>query len=290
MTLNEYLEIGERRFMDAGLYFGHGTDNAWDEAVMLAFFVLDLPPDSDRSVLATEVTVDQGEQILALYGRRVAERIPAPYLTGWAWFCHMPFRVDERVLIPRSPIGELIERAFEPWLKQTPATILDLCCGGGCLGIAAAHRFPDARAVLADISADALDVARENIRVHEVEGRVITVASDGFASIDGKFDLILCNPPYVDTPDLAAMPGEYRHEPLLALASGSEGLEFTRRLLAEAGNHLNRNGLLIGEVGNSWPALRTAFPGPGLEEVELQHGGGGVYCVTRQSLAQGRVE
>lgn len=284
MTLGEYLEIGERRFIDADIFLGHGTDNAWDEAVQLALYVLDMPPDSERSVLDTEVTADQGEAIMALFERRITERIPAPYLTGWAWFCRMPFHVDKRVLVPRSPMGELIEKGFAPWLTREPETILDLCCGSGCIGIAAAHRFPGARVVLADISADALVVAQSNIELHEVGDRVHIVQSDGFANITGRFDLVLCNPPYVDAADLAAMPPEYRAEPELALASGDDGLDFTRRLIAEAGAYLTPAGILVGEVGHSWRALVSAFPNLRLEQVKLEHGGEGLYCVTRSQL------
>ena len=220
-TVRDYLESGEQRFSEAGLWFGHGTDNAWDEAVMLVFYVLDLPPDSNLVVLDREVTAAEAESIMGLFQRRIDERVPAPYLTGWAWFCGMPFKVDERVLIPRSPFGELIEAGFEPWLDSAPKRILDLCCGSGCIGIAAAHRFAGAEVVLADISADALAVARDNIALHEVADRVTTVEADGFGNIRGRFDLILCNPPYVDAEDMAAMPEEYRHEPALALESAA---------------------------------------------------------------------
>lgn len=284
MILEDYLRIGEQRFIDAGIWLGHGTDNAWDEAVMLAFYVLDLPPDSDRSVLASEVTAAEGEQIMALFERRIEARLPAPYMTGWAWFCGMPFRVDERVLVPRSPLGELIEDGFSKWLQQPPVSILDLCCGSGCIGIAAAHRFPEARVVLADISGDALDVARENIALHEVGDRVTAIQSDCFDNIEGRFDLILCNPPYVDEGDFSGMPAEYHHEPALALESGTDGMDFTRRLIAEAGRHLTPGGWLFGEVGNSWPALVRAFPQLPLTEIDLVRGGQGVYCLANEFL------
>lgn len=285
-TVRDYLALGERRLSESGIYFGHGTDNAWDEAVMLAFYVLDLPPDSDPAVLDQVVTDEEGEAIRALYDRRIKERIPAPYLTGWAWFCQMPFKVDARVLIPRSPIGELIARGFAPWLDRSPGRILDLCCGSGCIGIAAAHRFPEAQVVLSDISEAAVEIARDNIALHEVGDRVSAIVSDGFDGVEGRFDLILCNPPYVDASDMATMPDEYRHEPVLALTSGDDGLDFTRRLLAEAADHLTEHGWLFGEVGNSWPALVGAFPSLGLQEVELEQGGGGVYCISRAQLAQ----
>lgn len=285
MTLGEYLDIGERWFIEAGIYLGHGTDNAWDEAVMLAFYVLDLPPESDRAVVNTEVTAGEGERIMALFKRRIEERMPAPYLTGWAWFCGMPFKVDQRVLIPRSPIGELISRGFAPCLGRSPQTILDLCAGSGCIGIAAACRFPNARVTLSDISPDALAVARDNILLHDVADRVTTLRSDGFECIRGRFDLIVCNPPYVDAADFAAMPAEYHHEPALALESGADGLEFTRRLIAQAGAHLTGSGVLIGEAGNSWQALRDAFPRLSFEEIDLERGGHGVYCLARSRLA-----
>lgn len=283
-TLNDYLLLGEAQFLDAELYFGHGTDNAWDEAVTLACHVLGESPDADRSILSREVTEAEGAQILALYERRIDERIPAPYLTGWAWFCGLKFKVDHRVIIPRSPLGELVSSGFENWLSGPPARILDLCCGSGCIGIAAALQFPAANVVLSDISSEALEVAASNIELHGLQARVNTVQSDAFGAIEGRFDLVLCNPPYVDAEDLDDMPAEYYYEPELALASGEDGLDFSRRLLTICGEYLTEDGWLFLEVGNSCLALERAYPGIESREVVLAHGGIGVYAIARHHL------
>ena len=283
-TLGDYLRLGESQFMDAELYFGHGTDNAWDEAVVLACHVIGESPDADRSILSREVTDTEGEQILRLFERRIDERIPAPYLTGWAWFCGLTFKVDHRVIIPRSPLGELISAGFEPWLANPPRRILDLCCGSGCIGIATAMRFHAASVVLSDISSEALEVAQANIDLHGVGDRVSTVRSDAFDAIEGDFDLILCNPPYVDAEDLDEMPAEYYYEPELALSSGDDGLDFTRRLLDEAARHLTSEGWLFLEVGNSCLALEQARPELAQNQVELSQGGVGVYAIPATQL------
>lgn len=282
--LKDYLEFGEAHFIESDVYLGHGTDNAWDEAVMLACYVLDESPDADKSILEREVSAEQGEDILALFRKRVEERVPAPYLTGWAWFCGLPFKVDHRVIVPRSPLGELIGGGFEEWLRTPPQRILDLCCGSGCIGIAAALRFPQADVVLADISGEALEVAMANIALHEVGDTVTTVMSDGFSAVEGRFDLILCNPPYVDAEDMDEMPAEYYYEPELALASGEDGLDFSRRLLADAGDYLVDEGWLFFEVGNSCIALEHTFPAMKERRIPLAHGGLGIYGLRRRDL------
>ncbi len=283
-TVRDYIRFGTSRFNEAQLYFGHGSDNAWDDALALVLHALHLGQQGREQILDARLTPGEGRAILALFIRRIEGRIPVPYLTGEAWFAGLKFKVDERVLIPRSPIAELIEVGFAPWIADEPATILDLCAGGGCIGIGCAYAFPDAQVVLSDISADALVVAGENIEQHNVSSRVKTVESDLFADITERFDLIVSNPPYVDAPDYGAMPPEYHCEPALALESGADGLDFTRRLLREAADHLHDNGLLVVEVGNSAVHLERAFPCVPFTWLEFERGGCGVFVLTRAEL------
>ncbi len=288
-TVAAMLAQGEQLFNEAQIYFGHGTTNAWDEAVYLLSYVLDLPPDADRSLLIQPLSSEQQASIQALYQRRIDERIPAPYLTGRAWFCGLPFTVDERVIVPRSPIAELVFNGFQPWCEQEPRRILDLCSGSGCIGIACAYAFQDAEITLSDISPEALSIADINIGQHDVAQRVHALQSDLFAGLSGeKFDLIVSNPPYVDARDMAEMPDEYQHEPELALASGDDGLDFTRRLLREAHQHLSEEGVLVVEVGNSWVALETAFPTVPFLWLEFSEGDAGVFVLTRDQLFEHR--
>ncbi len=289
ITVAAMLAQGEQLFNEAQIYFGHGTTNAWDEAVYLLSYVLDLPPDADRSLLIQPLSSEQQASIQALYQRRIDERIPAPYLTGRAWFCGLPFTVDERVIVPRSPIAELVFNGFQPWCEQEPRRILDLCSGSGCIGIACAYAFQDAEITLSDISPEALSIADINIGQHDVAQRVHALQSDLFAGLSGeKFDLIVSNPPYVDARDMAEMPDEYQHEPELALASGDDGLDFTRRLLREAHQHLSEEGVLVVEVGNSWVALETAFPTVPFLWLEFSEGDAGVFVLTRDQLFEHR--
>lgn len=283
--VGDFINWGAGRFEAAGLCFGHGTDNAWDEALSLVLFVLNLPWDSDVSVLQRSLSTDEQSRITSLFDRRINERIPAAYLIGEAWFAELSFAVDQRVLVPRSPIAELIESGFSPWLKTSPATVLDLCSGSGCIGIACAHYFPEAHVVLSDISVDALDVAEKNIQRYQLSERVITAESDLFAGLCGqRFDLIVANPPYVDAEDLADMPSEFLHEPAIGLASGIDGLDFTRRLINEALDYLTEEGSLIVEVGNSWLALEDAFPTISFLWIDFERGGHGVFLLTAQQL------
>jgi ribosomal protein L3 glutamine methyltransferase len=289
-TVGEMLEYGQMLFEQSDIYFGHGTDNAWDEAVYLLSSVLKLPPDADRSLLDNSVSADDEEKITALYQRRIDERFPAPYITKQAWFCTLPFYVDERVIVPRSPIAELIYNQFQPWCTESPKKILDLCTGSGCIGIACAYAFERAQVVLSDISPEALEVTAINIQQHDLDSRVTAIESDLFSSFESSannsFDLIVSNPPYVDADDLAQMPDEYGHEPDLALASGDDGLDFTRRLLREAANYLTEQGVLIVEVGNSSVALEKAFPQVPFTWLEFSEGDGGVFVLTRTQLRQ----
>lgn len=284
-TVGDFILWGEEQFDANNLYFGHGTDNAWDESLTLVLFALALPWDTDSSVLEQSVTDQQKTIISQLFNRRINEQLPAAYLTGEAWFSGFRFEVDRRVLVPRSPIAELIERQFEPWLPDRPETILDLCSGSGCIGIACAHYFPDASVTLSDISTDALAVAERNIHHHQLAYRVTAKHSDLFAGLgSAKYDLIVTNPPYVDAEDIASMPPEYHHEPEIGLASGEDGLDFTRRLLLEAGEHLTDRGILVVEVGNSGVALEEAFPHVPFMWLEFERGGQGVFVMTSEEL------
>ncbi|SDJ61341.1 50S ribosomal protein L3 N(5)-glutamine methyltransferase [Microbulbifer yueqingensis] len=284
-TLLDYVRWGTSRFNEAGLWFGHGTDNAWDEALLLVMHTLHLPMESKPEVLQARLTMEERRDVMAILERRVQERLPAPYLTHEAHFCGMTFYVDSRVLVPRSPIGELIRNGFEPWLQVEPRAILDLCCGSGCIGIACAEAFPEARVDLSDISSGAVEVAQTNINRHQLNERVRAVQSDMFGELEGcSYELIVCNPPYVDARDLAEMPQEYRAEPEIALGSGEDGLDFTRRLLREAADHLQPDGLLVCEVGNSWEALEAAFPEVPFLWPEFADGGHGVFVISREDL------
>lgn len=286
-SIRDLIRWGVSRFHAAELFFGHGTDNAWDEARQLVLGGLHLPWDMPADYLDCRLEGDELDAVRALLQRRIDERIPAAYLLGEAWFCGLPYCVDERVLVPRSPIAELIERQFSPWLAATPARILDLCTGSGCIGIACAHAFPEAEVVLADLSFDALEVANLNIERHEVEERVYTVQGDGFGGLPGqRFDLIVSNPPYVDAEDFADMPAEFHHEPAMGLACGEDGLDLVRRMLAEAADHLTDDGLLVVEVGNSQVHVEAAYPEVAFTWVEFARGGHGVFVLTAEQCRQ----
>ncbi len=287
-TVGDGLRWAEACFQEAELYFGHGTDNAWDEALHLVLGSLQLPMESDPSVLDCRINDSEKDQLIRNVRRRVDERVPVPYLTGRTWFAGLEFKIDRRALIPRSPIAELIERDFAPWYAGPPLQrVLDLCCGSGCIGLAVAAWNPRAQVDLVDIDQEALALAEENCELLELRDRVEIVRSDLFESLRGRqYDLILTNPPYVDEADLASMPPEYRHEPALALGSGADGLDITRRILETAVHFLAPDGLLVGEVGNSWVALQDAFPGIPFTWIELERGGHGVFVLTARELAE----
>lgn len=285
LTIRDYLRWATSRFNGAKVFFGHGTDNAWDEAVQLIMPSLHLPWDAPPDLLNARLTMDERRLLVEVIERRINERIPAAYITGEAWFAGLPFYVDDSVLVPRSPLAEPIAYEFQPWLQDYPARILDLCTGSGCIGIACADQFVDAEVVLSDISADAIAVANRNIERHHLQDQVRAVESDLFENLQGEvFDLIVSNPPYVNAEDLAAMPDEFQAEPDIALGSGDDGLDFTRRLLREARSHLSDNGLLVVEVGNSWPSLEAAYPNVPFTWLEFESGGHGVFMLTAQQL------
>lgn len=285
-TVSDVLQQVFNQFKSADLFYGHGTDNAWDEAVLLVLHSVGAPMDSSEEVLAQPVSAAQRKKINAQVLRRIEQRIPLPYLTGVAWFAGMAFKADRRAIIPRSPIAELIENDFRPWYRgEGFGRILDLCCGGGCIGIACANSCPDSQVDLIDLDRDALSLAAENISRFGLDERVAVIHSDLFAGVEGqRYDLIVSNPPYVDASDLSSMPAEYAHEPGFALGSGEDGLDITRNILRRAGHYLNAGGLLIVEVGNSGEALEQVFPEVPFTWVEFSCGGHGVFTFTAEEL------
>lgn len=285
-TLRDYLRWVSSEFYLAGLHYGHGTESPWDEAVALCLGALHLPWNVDPGVLDARLLPVERQRIIGLARQRITTRRPLPYLLGEAFFAGFPFTVDERVLIPRSPIAELIEDGFAAWFpEEPPASVLDLCTGSGCIGIATSLILPTSEVTLADISQDALAVTRENITRHDVGDRVRAVASDVFDGLEGqRFELIVCNPPYVDARDLATMPAEFRHEPALALGSGSDGLDIVRRILREARQHLTDTGWLIVEVGNSDRHVEAAFADVPFMWLEFERGGQGVFALSAAEL------
>ncbi len=289
LTIRDFFRWAASEFIDAKLFYGHGTDNPWDEAEQLVLHAIHLAPPLGDEWLDARLTRHERERVVLNIQRRIEERIPAAYITGQAWFAGLPYSVDERVLVPRSPIAELIENRFAPWLVNEPQQILDLCTGSGCIGIACAHAFPDAEVQLSDISYDALAVAEENIQQHGMAERVFALQSDLFENLLGqRFDLIVSNPPYVDAEDMASLPDEFHAEPELGLSSGEDGLDFTRRLLKEAEDLLTEDGLLVVEVGNSWPALEEAYPALPFTWVEFERGGHGVFILSARDLRSAR--
>lgn len=286
LSLGELLDTLATRFDEADLFYGHGTDNAWDEAVYLVFCALQIPFAADEQIMSRAITPQEQQKVEALALRRLEERLPVAYLVGEAWFAGLPFTVNDQVLIPRSPIAELIQQEFATLLPRTPEHILDLCTGSGCIGIATALTFEDSRVDLADISPQALEVARANVQRHGLESRVRVVESDLFAALQGPYDLILSNPPYVSQQEVDELPPEYRHEPALGLLSEDDGLAIPLRILREAAELLAPEGVLIMEVGYSREALSARLPGVPLLWLEFAHGGDGVLLLTREQLRE----
>lgn len=275
------------RFNAAELYFGHGTDNAWDEAAYLLLHSLHLPLDRLEPFMDARLTSAERAAALNLIRRRIDERLPASYLTNEAWLGKFRFYVDERVIVPRSHIAELLEDQLSPWLDDPWAVgrVLDLCTGSGCLAILAALAFPEAEVDAVDLSPDALAVARRNVDDYELASRVHLVHSDAFSSIDGRlYDVIISNPPYVNAESMSTLPLEYRREPELALASGDDGLDFTRIILREAARHLTPNGILVVEIGNNRDALERAFPDTAFTWLDTAAGDDFVFLLRREDL------
>jgi ribosomal protein L3 glutamine methyltransferase len=285
-TIQDMIRWAVSRMSAAQLFYGHGTDNPWDDALQLVTHALSLPWNLAEEWRHSRLTRYEREAVIDVLEARIEHHVPTPYITGIAWFCGQPYRVDERVLIPRSPIAELIEERFADYWQheQDPTRILDLCTGSGCIGIACALTYPEAEVELLDISFDALEVAEENIHNHQVEDRVIALHSDLFASASGCYDIIVSNPPYVDEDDMACLPEEFLHEPTLALAAGEDGLDLVRIMLAQARDYLTDDGILVLEVGNSWPALRAAYPELPFSWPEFKRGGHGVCVIHARDL------
>lgn len=285
-TIGALIEYGAAELERAGVFFGHGTNNAIDEAASLVYCVAGLdhhaagPPPYGEAV-----DPEARDRVLDLLETRIAERRPMPYLLNEAWFAGLRFYVDERVLIPRSPFAELIGWRFEPWADPARVErILEIGTGSGCIAIACAQAFPDARVVATDLSKDALAVARINVAAHGMADRVELLHADLFDGVVGRFDLIVSNPPYVPAAEVASLPPEYAHEPGIALGSGVDGLESTRHILQDSPRHLAPRGLLAIEVGCGWQALECAFPRLPFVWPEFESGGEGIALIGAADL------
>ncbi|GBU12719.1 N5-glutamine methyltransferase [Enterobacterales bacterium] len=286
-TIQDMIRWTVSRLNAANVYYGHGTDNPWDEAVQLVLPSVYLPLDIPEDMHNARLTSSERHLIVERVIRRVNERVPVAYLTNKAWFCGMEFYVDERVLVPRSPIGELINNRFSGILRGKPQHILDMCTGSGCIAIACAYAYPETEVDAVDISPDALAVAEQNIEAHGIEHWVTPIRSDLFRDLPAlQYDLIVTNPPYVDEDDMSDLPQEYRHEPELGLASGSDGLKLTRRILSCAPDYLTDDGVLICEVGNSMVHLIDQYPEIPFTWLEFENGGDGVFMLTKQQLVE----
>jgi len=284
--LRDMIYFGAAAFDSASLYYGHGTDNALDEAAYLAFFALNEAPDFSDEKLDMRLSEENIAEVNALFQKRIESRKPAGYLTHEAWFAGLNFYINDNVLVPRSPIAELIEEQFQPWVNpEKVKTVLDLCTGSGCIAIACAYAFPDARVDAADISGDAIEVAKINREKHQLENRLDIVESDLFSNLQGrKYDLIVSNPPYVDAEDMANLPDEYRHEPELGLTAGETGLDLVIPMLRDAKDHLTKDGVLIVEVGNSEYALSERFPDVPFMWLSFEYGGEGVFMLDAKDV------
>ena len=289
-TLRDMMRFAVSRFSEAGLFFGHGSDNAWDEAAYLLLHTLHLPIDRLEPFMDARLTSSERADVLEVIGRRISERVPAAYITHEAWLSDYRFYVDERVIVPRSHIAELLREQLSPWVDDPWAVrnVLDMCTGSGCLAILAAHAFPEAKVDAVDISPDALVVARRNVDDYDLAARLRLIESNAFAALDGKvYDVIISNPPYVNAESMRALPEEYRREPELALASGEDGLDFVRILLKEAAKHLARKGLLIVEIGHNRDALEMAFPDTSFVWLDTAAGDENVFMLRREDLPAG---
>ena len=288
-TIKDFLRWTFSNFNRSDIYYGHGQDNAWDESLHLVLTGLELPMDLPDNLFDTRLTLSEKQLLVGLVTERLAKRVPVAYLVNSAWFCGLEFYVDERVIVPRSPISALIEDRFHGILHHNPKRILDLCTGSGCIAIACAEKFPTAEVDAVDLSFDALNVAEINIERHDMQDRVFPLQSDLFTNLLGnKYDLIVTNPPYVDLEDLGDMPEEFHFEPELALGSGYDGLDITKQILANAADYLNDDGVLVCEVGNSMVHLMEQYPEVPFNWVELKNGGLGVFTLTKAQLEEYR--
>jgi len=285
MTVLALIEACAERLEAAGVAFGHGTDNAFDEAAWLVLWQLGHPLHGLDEVADQPVTAEAEAQVAALIARRITTRQPAAYLTREAWLQGVPFYVDERSIVPRSFIAELlVQGTIDPWLSEGTARVLDLCCGNGSLAVLAAMVYPDVQVDAADLSAKALEVARINVERHQLQDRVRLLQSDGLRSVGGPYDLILCNPPYVNSQSMAALPPEYRAEPVLALAGGADGMDFVRELLGTVATHLSAGGVLVLEIGNERENFEAAFPALEAVWMETSAGEDQVLLLAREAL------
>ncbi len=281
----DFVRWGARRFSDYGLHFGHGTDNAVDEARWLVLHALRLPPDSSAKLTELKLSRRQKQQITEIIKRRISTRMPAAYLTGEAWFAGLKFHLDQRVLVPRSPIAEWIERGFEPFLDpEQVSRILDLGTGSGCIAVACAFAFPQAQVDASDLSSAALEVARINLQAHGLEKRIKLIQSDGFDALSGEYDLIVSNPPYVPEASFRALPEEYGHEPQGGLVAGPEGLDVIAKIIRDGPGFLSDKGLLVVEVGEAREALESRYPRLPFLWLEMTRGGDDVFALTKKEL------
>ncbi len=286
-TVIALIEAGAARLTEAGVAFGHGTANAFDEAAWLVLWRLKLPLDDIDAVAERAVSPADAAKVAALLDERIATRKPAAYLTKEAWLQGVAFYVDERAIVPRSFIAELIaDGSIDYWLGEHTLRVLDLCTGNGSLAVIAALTYPEVTVDAADISREALEVAAINLTRHQLDDRVRLVESDGLANLPGPYDLVLCNPPYVNSASMAALPAEYRAEPELALAGGTDGMDFVRRLLDDAPSRLNERGVLVLEIGNEREHFEAAFPRLEVVWLETSAGEDQVLLVTREALLQ----
>lgn len=286
-TVRDLMRFAVSRFNEAKLFFGHGTQNAYDEAAYLILHTLHLPLDTLDPFLDARLTTTELEAVLHILERRVKERLPAAYLTHEAWLGDFSFYVDERVIVPRSFIAELLREQLSPWVEdpEIVTSALDLCTGSGCLAILMAHAFPNAEIDAADLSPDALEVAKRNVMDYALEGQVHLVQSDLFAALEGRsYDLIISNPPYVNAPSVQLLPQEYLHEPELALGSGEDGLDATRVILREAPKHLNPDGILVVEIGYNRGVLEAAYPELPFTWLETSSGDEFVFLLRRDQM------
>lgn len=288
-TIQDMMRWAYSYFNASDLYYGHGYDNAWDEAQQLVLAALYLPADVPEAMYQSRLTLVEKERVIHLIETRLGTRQPVAYLTNSAWFCGSEFYVDERTIVPRSPIGELIMQKFAGLIDHEPKRILDMCTGSGCIAIACAQQFLEAEVDAVDLSLDALDVAQINIERHGLAERVFPISSDLFNDIPkDKYDLIVTNPPYVDEEDLDDMPQEFHFEPEMSLGSGADGLDITKRILAQAADYLTDNGVLVCEVGNSMVHLIEQYPTVPFNWIEFKNGGLGVFSLTRAQLVECR--
>lgn len=290
LTIRDFLRFAVSRFNQAGLYFGHGSSNAYDEAAYLILKTLHLPLDQLEPFLDARLIDSERHQVLDIIERRAKDKIPAAYLTHEAWLGDYSFYVDERVIIPRSFIAELLQTQLAPWIAEPDhiTAALDLCTGSGCLAILMAHAFENAQMDAVDISAQALAVAHKNVQDYGLEERIDLIESDLFSALQGKrYDLIISNPPYVNAESMERLPQEYQHEPQNALASGADGLDATRQILQQAARHLTDDGILVVEIGHNRAALERSYPKLPFTWLETSAGDEFVFLLQREQLPHG---